>query len=129
MTEISRKSLFSKLNKLAFQSIESATVLCKLRGNPYVELVHWIAHVIELPDSDWHRIIRSFELDAGKIVGQINQAAQHSAASSEQLAATAETMSHQANQLQEAMAFFKVGAPAPGRPAAPRCWMAKPFAW
>lgn len=74
MTEISRKSLFSKLNKLAFQSIESATVLCKLRGNPYVELVHWIAHVIELPDSDWHRIIRSFELDAGKIVGQINQA-------------------------------------------------------
>lgn len=74
MTEISRKSLFAKLNKLAFQSIESATVLCKLRGNPYVDLAHWASHLIELPDSDWHRIIRAFELDAGKVIVQVNQA-------------------------------------------------------
>ena len=40
MSEITRVSLFGKLNNLAYQAIESATVFCKLRGNPYVELVH-----------------------------------------------------------------------------------------
>lgn len=74
MTEISRKSLFARLNKLAFQSIESATVLCKLRGNPFVEIAHWASHLIELEDSDWHRIVRAYELDPNKIVRQINQA-------------------------------------------------------
>ena len=41
MSEISRAALFGKLNSLGYKSLESATVFCKLRGNPYVELVHW----------------------------------------------------------------------------------------
>jgi len=40
MTEISRSALFGKLNPIAYRSVEGATVFCKLRGNPYVELVH-----------------------------------------------------------------------------------------
>ena len=40
MSEISRAALFGKLNSLGYKSLESATVFCKLRGNPYVELVH-----------------------------------------------------------------------------------------
>jgi len=40
MSEISRAALFGKLNSLGYKSFESATVFCKLRGNPYVELVH-----------------------------------------------------------------------------------------
>jgi type VI secretion system protein VasG len=42
MSEISRLALFGKLNPLLFKSLEGATVFCKLRGNPYVELVHWL---------------------------------------------------------------------------------------
>ena len=42
MTEISRVALFGKLNKLGYQAVEGATVFCKMRGNPYVELVHWM---------------------------------------------------------------------------------------
>jgi type VI secretion system protein ImpH len=42
-SHISRVALFGKLNRLAYKAIEGATVFCKLRGNPYVELVHWIA--------------------------------------------------------------------------------------
>jgi len=41
MTDISRVALFGKLNSLGYKAIESATVFCKMRGNPYVELVHW----------------------------------------------------------------------------------------
>lgn len=63
MTDISRLSLFGKLNSIAYKSIESATVFCKLRGNPYVELVHWIQQIVSLPDSDMHRIIKNFHLD------------------------------------------------------------------
>jgi type VI secretion system protein VasG len=59
MSEISRSSSFGKLNSVAFKAIESATVFCKLRGNPYVELVHWISQILQSPDSDLHRIIRS----------------------------------------------------------------------
>lgn len=38
--EISRQALFGRLNPSLFKAIESATAFCKLRGNPYVELVH-----------------------------------------------------------------------------------------
>jgi hypothetical protein len=42
ITEISRVALFGKLNPVCYKGIESATVFCKMRGNPYVELVHWL---------------------------------------------------------------------------------------
>lgn len=51
MSEISRVALFGKLNSLAYKAIEAATVFCKLRGNPYVELVHWFHQILQLPDS------------------------------------------------------------------------------
>ena len=64
MAEISRVALFGKLNSLAYKAIEGATVFCKLRGNPYVELVHWLHQILQTQDTDLHRIIRHFELDA-----------------------------------------------------------------
>ena len=63
MTEISRAALFGKLNPLAYKAIESATVFCKMRGNPYVELVHWLNQILQNQDSDLHRIVRHFGLD------------------------------------------------------------------
>ena len=53
MTEISRTALFGKLNSLGYKAIESATVFCKMRGNPYVELVHWL-HQILPGERVWH---------------------------------------------------------------------------
>src|SRR5258707_1435833 len=58
MSEISRVALFGKLNSLGYRAIESATAFCKLRGNPYVELVHWLHQLLQQPDSDLHRIVR-----------------------------------------------------------------------
>ncbi len=59
----SRKSLFGKLNTTLFKSIESATTVCKLRGNPYVELAHWIVQIWQQEQSDLRQIVRYFELD------------------------------------------------------------------
>jgi len=67
MTEISRANLFGKLNEVGYKSIESATKLCKLRGNPYVELVHWIDQISNQQDADFHRILRHFDIDLSVI--------------------------------------------------------------
>ncbi len=74
MAEIERAKLFGKLNSLGYKSIEGATVFCKLRGNPYVELVHWLHQIVQLQDSDMHRIIRHFELDASRLAADMTAA-------------------------------------------------------
>lgn len=73
MSEISRTALFGKLNPLLYKAIEGATVFCKLRGNPYVELVHWIHQILNTNDSDLHRIIRHFDLDAAKLAADLTR--------------------------------------------------------
>ncbi|MEO7549191.1 MAG: type VI secretion system ATPase TssH [Ramlibacter sp.] len=74
MSDISRSALFGKLNPLLYKAIEGATVFCKLRGNPYVELVHWLHQILSTNDSDLHRIVRHFELDASKLAADLTQA-------------------------------------------------------
>jgi type VI secretion system protein VasG len=74
MTDISRSALFGKLNRVAYKAIEGATVFCKLRGNPYVELVHWLQQILQAPDSDLHRIVRRFELDPARLAKDITDA-------------------------------------------------------
>ena len=74
MTEISRVSLFGKLNKLGYQAVEGATVFCKMRGNPYVEVVHWMHQILNGQDSDMHRIIDHYDLDPGKIAAEMTRA-------------------------------------------------------
>ena len=70
-------------------------------------------------------------------MGQLNKATQQNASASEELAATAEEMGGQAGQLQELMAFFKIGEQGGGagrgtsraaRPAATAAKVAKPAA-
>ncbi len=67
MAEIRRATLFGKLNPIGYKSIEAATVFCKMRGNPYVETVHWLHQLLQLPDSDLHQIIRHFQLDTSRL--------------------------------------------------------------
>jgi type VI secretion system protein VasG len=74
VSEISRVALFGKLNPVAYKGIEGATVFCKLRGNPYVELVHWLHQLIQASDSDLHRIFKHFSLDASRLASDITTA-------------------------------------------------------
>jgi len=66
MTDIRRVSLFSKLNPMLYKALETATAFAKLRGNAYVELVHWLHQILQQQDSDMLRIIRraGLNLDA-----------------------------------------------------------------
>jgi type VI secretion system protein VasG len=74
MSDISRSTLFGKLNTLAYKAIEGATVFCKLRGNPYVELAHWIQQILQTPDSDVHRMVRHFEIDSSRLAKDLTEA-------------------------------------------------------
>ncbi len=67
MSEINRSDLFGKLDTLLYRSLEGATAFCKLRGNPHVELVHWLHQIMHEHDSDLQKIIRYFELNADQL--------------------------------------------------------------
>jgi type VI secretion system protein VasG len=74
MAEISRTAVFGKLNKLVYQAVEGATVFCKLRGNPYVELEHCVSQIVQNPDSDWHRVIKHYGLDTSVLAKDLTAA-------------------------------------------------------
>jgi len=74
MAEIERAKLFGKLNSIGYKSVEGATVFCKLRGNPYVEMVHWLQQIVQLQDSDLHRIIKHFEIDPSRLAADMTAA-------------------------------------------------------
>jgi type VI secretion system protein VasG len=74
MTEISRVALFGKLNSVGYKAVEGATVFCKMRGNPYVEIVHWLAQIVQLPDSDFRRIIDHYKIDQARLAADMTAA-------------------------------------------------------
>ncbi|WP_058912956.1 type VI secretion system ATPase TssH [Entomohabitans teleogrylli] len=71
MAEINRSVLFAKLNPLLFSALESATAFCKLRGNAYVELAHWLHQIIQTPDNDLQLILRHYEIADQRVAQDI----------------------------------------------------------
>ena len=71
MAEISLKSLFGKFNSLCYKASEAATVYCKMRGNPHVEVLHFFHQVLQLQDSDLHRIIRHYNLNPSTLASDL----------------------------------------------------------
>ncbi|MBN1610139.1 MAG: type VI secretion system ATPase TssH [Polyangiaceae bacterium] len=73
MSEISRAALFGKLNQIGYKSIESATLFCKMRGNPYVELSHWVYQLLQLTDSDLLRVLRHAQVDSARLARDVTE--------------------------------------------------------
>jgi type VI secretion system protein VasG len=71
MAEIRPAVLFGKLNTIAYKALEGATVFCKMRGNPQVELIHWIYQLVQAPDTDLLRIVRHFGMDESKFASEL----------------------------------------------------------
>ena len=67
MSEIGRMALFGKLNPLLYQTLEQATGACRLRGNPYVELAHWLHRIFQQQDSDLHRVLARFDIQVAAV--------------------------------------------------------------
>ncbi|KAB7896520.1 type VI secretion system ATPase TssH [Rouxiella sp. S1S-2] len=74
MSEISRSALFNKLNAPLFSTLESAAAFCKLRGNPYVELAHWLHQLMQQPNGDLQAAMGHFDLDEAALARDITAA-------------------------------------------------------
>ncbi|MFX1767505.1 type VI secretion system ATPase TssH [Paraburkholderia sp. A1RI-2L] len=74
MAEIKRAALFGKLNQPGFRALESANMFCRLRGNPYIELVHWFHQILQLQDSDLHRLARHYGIDPARLASDLTAA-------------------------------------------------------
>ncbi len=74
MAEIKRAILFGKLNPIAYKAVESATIFCKMRGNPYVEIVHWLFQLSQLADSDLHKILKQFAVNSSRLATDLTAA-------------------------------------------------------
>lgn len=72
--DISRQALFGRLNPTLFKAIEGATAFCKLRGNPYVELVHWLHQLLQAPDGDLQRVLRQAGVDLPTLEADVTRA-------------------------------------------------------
>jgi len=73
MPEISRKRLFGKLGVTAFKSLDGASTFAKLRGNPHVELVHWLHHLVNFDRSDVERICQVLQIDRGRLQADLTR--------------------------------------------------------
>src|SRR6185436_9030319 len=71
MAEIRRATLFGKLNAIAYKAIESATVFCKMRGNPNVETAHWLHQLLQSQETDVQRILKHFQLDPSRLAADL----------------------------------------------------------
>lgn len=67
MFKLTRMDLFARLDELCYQSCESATVLCKSRGNPYVEVVHLLNQLFLHPESELVAITQHFDCNSDQL--------------------------------------------------------------
>ncbi len=74
MAEISRAALFGRLNATSLKAIETATGFCKMRGNPYVELVHWLHVMLQDSRNDLAAIRSRFQLDDSRLARELTAA-------------------------------------------------------
>jgi type VI secretion system protein VasG len=74
MADINPAALFGKLAEIPYKTIESATEYCQRRGNPYVELSHWLHQILQQVNSDLHCTMQHFELDPAQLDRDLTRA-------------------------------------------------------
>ncbi|SFN87549.1 type VI secretion system protein VasG [Mesorhizobium sp. NFR06] len=69
-----RKELVAKLNATGVRAFKAAADTAKLRGNPYVELVHFIQQLVLSERSDVQMIAADAGLDASRLAADMTRA-------------------------------------------------------
>ena len=69
-----RKELVGKLNPTCLRAFKAAADAAKLRGNPYVELVHFIEQLVLSDRSDVQLILADAGVDAARVAGDMTRA-------------------------------------------------------
>src|SRR6187431_1488686 len=73
MVQVNLKELVSKLNDTCRQTLEGAAGLCLSRTNYNVEIEHWLAKVLEIPNTDLTGILRHYEIDSSRLTGELTR--------------------------------------------------------
>lgn len=71
---IKRKELVGKLNPLCLKSFSAAAGTAKSRGNPYVELAHFVHAIAAEPQSDLSLLLAASGVDQGKLDADLTRA-------------------------------------------------------
>ncbi|PDQ19823.1 type VI secretion system ATPase TssH [Mesorhizobium sanjuanii] len=69
-----RKELVGKLNPVCLRAFKAAADAAKLRGNPYVELVHFIEQLVLSDRSDVQMILADAGVDASRLTADMTRA-------------------------------------------------------
>ncbi len=69
-----RKELVGKLNPLCFKALSAASQAAKGRGNPYIELVHFIEALYDSPRSDFEILCKAAGIDPAKMQADLIRA-------------------------------------------------------
>ncbi|MER8603633.1 type VI secretion system ATPase TssH [Mesorhizobium sp. M1233] len=69
-----RKELVGKLNPVGLRAFKAAADSAKLRGNPYVELVHFIEQLVLSDRSDVQMMIADAGVDASRLAADMTRA-------------------------------------------------------
>jgi type VI secretion system protein VasG len=71
---VKRKELVGKLNETCLRAFSTAAQFAKSRGNPYVELAHFIDALSRSERTDFDILCRSAGVDAARLEGDIQRA-------------------------------------------------------
>lgn len=71
---VKRKELVGKLNSICLQAFSGAAQAAKRRGNPYVELIHFITELADAERSDLDILLDSAGVDRHKLTGDLLRA-------------------------------------------------------
>ncbi len=74
MPKTNLKSLIGKLNSTCRSALESAAGLCLSQTHYEVELEHFLLKLLEMPDTDFQKIIRHFEINETRLTSDLTRA-------------------------------------------------------
>ncbi len=93
---VKRKELVGKLNETCLRAFSAAAQFAKTRGNPYVELAHFIDALSRSDRTDFEILCQSAGVDGARLEGDIQRALDklpHGASAVEEFPTTSSTAS------------------------------------
>ena len=67
MSDITVEKVTSKINSVAYESLDKAMRLTKDAGHRHLELLHWLYYLIRNENSDLFHILRHFDVDLSAV--------------------------------------------------------------
>lgn len=67
MATISPKALLGKLNPTCQQTLFAAVGACSSRTHYHVEIEHWLAGLLEVPNTDLAKLLRHYDIDGARV--------------------------------------------------------------